>query len=380
MPFLSAFLKHVLTHEDGTPNNHLIMLIFTFLPYVGLIANPASAIISDKFRIGKYIISLNCFAGSILALCLAQTAEPWTALWGVQVKFLVILPLMLLSSFFLHPLHTLIDAETMRFLNEHSTREKYGSYRLLGTAGWSVACIVIGWLVVVTQREAVIYYGMAVGYGMLGFVTLRGLQVKPVSEGIKIPWKHLKADHLFQWFLAFVFLNGVVSMACFNYMAYFFDDILKSYFHMGLIFGTWTFFEFPVMLYSHKLIRRMGNRWYIVIGMALNAARLFLFSRFTCETPFLWKFSVALLQGPAFAFTFNGMIDFVDRQAHENMRATYFALTTVARFTLAGSLGGLLGGIIINNWGAAMLMLWGSYMLITLILFFLVFVRGHGPG
>ena len=380
MPFLSAFLKHVLVHPDGTPNNHLIMLVFTFLPYIGLIANPASAIISDKFRVGKYIISVNCFAGSVLALCLAQTAEPWTALWGVQTKFLIILPLMLLSFFFLHPLNTLIDAETMRFLNEHSTREKYGSYRLLGTVGWSVACIVIGWLVVVTQREAVIYYGTAVGYSALGFVTLRGLQVKPVAEGIKIPWKHLKADTMFQWFLAFVFLNGIVSMACFNYMAYFFDDITKNYFDMGLIFGTWTLFEIPVMLYSHKLIRRMGNRWYIVVGMALNAARLFLFSQFTLETPFLWKFSVALLQGPAFAFTFNGMIDFVDRRAHENMRATYFALTTVARFTLAGSLGGLLGGIIINNWGAAMLMRWGSYVLIALILFFLVFVRGHGAS
>lgn len=379
MPFLSAFLKHVLTHEDGSPNNHLIMLVFTFLPYVGLISNPASAIISDKFRAGKYIISLNCFAGSFLALGLAQTAEPWTALWGIQLKFLIILPLMLFSSFFLHPLHTLIDAETMRFLNEHSSREKYGSYRLLGTIGWSVACIIVGWLVAVTQRDSVIYYSSAVGYSALGFATLKGLKVKPTTEAIKIPWEHLKTDHMFQWFLVFVFLNGIVSMACFNYMAYFFDDIIQSYFHMGLIFGTWTLFEIPVMLYSHKLINRLGNRWFIVVGLALNALRLFLFSKFTLGTPFLWKFTVALLQGPAFAFTFNGMIDFVDRQAHENMRATYLSLTTVARFTLAGSLGGLLGGIVINVWDAAMLMHLGGYALAALIIFFLVIVRGHKP-
>lgn len=377
MPFISSFLKHVLIHEDGTPNNYLIMLVFTFIPYIALIANPILAIISDKFRVGKYIISINCFAGSILALGLAQTAEPWTAAWGIQVKFLIILPLMLLSSFFLNPLHTLIDAETMRFLNKHSSREKYGLIRMPGTVGWSIACIVIGWLVTITQRESVIYYGAAIGYSLLGFVALKGLHVKPVSKAIKIPWQHLKADRMFQWFLIFIFLNGIVSTACFNYTAYFFDDITKSYFHMGLIFGTWTILEIPIMLYSHKLIRRMGNRWFIVVGMGLNAIRLFLFSQFTLETPFFWKFTVALLQGPAFAFTFNGIIDFVDRQAHENMRATYLALTTVIRFTLASSFAGLLGGLVINSWGTAVLMRSGSYMFIVLVVIFLVFVRGH---
>jgi MFS family permease len=379
MPFLSAFLKHVLVNPDGSPNNNLIMLIFTFLPYIGLVANPASAIISDKFRLGKHIISFNCFIGGFLAIGLAQSAEPWAVIWGIRVKFLVILPLMLFSAFFLHPLHTLLDAETMRFLNKHSSREKYGSIRLLGTVGWSVACIVIGWLVTVTQREAIIYYGSAVGYFLLGFATLKGLHVKPVSEAIKIPWKHLKADRMFQWVLVFIFFNGIISMACFNYMAYFFDDVTKSYFRMGLIFGTWTIFEIPVMIYSHKLISRMGNRWFIVVGMTLNAIRLFLFSQFTLATPFLWKFTVALIQGPAFAFTFNGFIDFIDRQAHDDMRATYLALANIARFTIAGSLAGLLGGIVINIWGTAALMQVGSYSFVGLVVFFLVFVRGHGP-
>lgn len=380
MPFISVFLKHVLVNQDGSPNNHLIMLIFTFLPYIGIIATPAAAIISDKFRLGKHIIAFNCFIGGIMALGLAQTAEPWADVWGVRMKFLVIFPLMLLSAFFLHPIHTLIDAETMRFLNKHSSREKYGSIRMPGTVGWAVSCIVIGLLVTITQRDAVIYYGSAVGYFALGFATMKGLHVKPVSKAIKIPWNHLKKDHLFQRFLLFIFLNGIVEMACFNYMSYFFDDVMKSFFHMGLIFGTWTIFEIPIMLYSHKLISRMGNRWFIIVGMSLNALRLFLFSQFTLETPFLWKFSVALIQGPAFAFTFNGLIDFVDRQAHEDMRATYLSLMNVARYTIAGSVAGLLGGLVINTWGTVALMRTGSYLLIGMVLFFLVFVRGHGPG
>lgn len=380
MPFTSAFLKHVLINPDGSPNDNLIMLIYIVLPYIGLVANPASAIMSDKFRLGKHIITFNCIIGGFLALVLAQTAEPWTVLWGVKIKFLIILPLMLLSAFFLQPLHTLIDAETMRFLNTHSTREKYGSFRLLGTIGWSVSCIAVGWLVTVSQREAIIFYGAAIGYFALAFAAIRGLHIKPVSEAIKIPWRHLKKDRMFQWFLVFIFLNGIVAMACFNYMAYFFDDIMKSYFRMGLIFGTWTIFEIPIMIYSHKLISRLGNRWFIVIGLTLNAIRLFLFSHFTLETPFFWKFLAALIQGPAFAFSFNGIIDFVDRQAHEDMRATYLSLMNVARFTVAGSLAGFLGMMVIKQWGTSALMNIGGYSFAGLVVFFLVFVRGHGPS
>ncbi len=380
MPFISAFLKHVLANPDGTPNNNLIMSIYIVLPFVGLIANPASAILSDTFRLGKHIITFNCICGAVLALIMAQTAEPWTVHWGVKVKFLLLFPLMLVSTFFEQPLGTLIDAETMRFLNRHSTREKYGSFRLLGTVGWSVACIIVGWLVTVTQREAIIYYGTAVGYFALALATVKGLHVKPVSEAIKIPWEHLRKDHMFQWFLVFIFLNGIVAMACFDYMAYFFDDIMQSYFRMGLIFGTWTIFEIPVMLYSHKLLERLGNRWFIVTGLALNALRLYLFSRFTLETPFVWKFLAALIQGPAFAFTYNGFIDFVDRQAHEDMRATYLSLMNIARFTVAGALAGFLGMLVINRWGTSMLMRIGAYIFAGLVLFFLVFVRGHGPA
>lgn len=379
MPFLSAFYKHVLVNDNGTPNDNYIMLIFIVLPYVGLIANPASAIISDIFRLGKHIITLNCFIGCVLGIVLAQSAEPFTAHWTVHGKFLLIFPMMILCTFFVQPLHTLIDAETMRFLNTHSRREKYGSYRLLGTLGWSITCIVIGWLVTVTKRDAIFFYGMAVGYAALGFATLKGLNVKPVAESIKIPWRHLRGDRMFQWFLVFIFLNGIVASACFNYMAYFFDDIMKSYFSMGLIFGTWTLFEIPVMLYSHSLLRRLGNRWFIVIGLSFNAIQLLLFSWFTLQTPFIWKFTVALLQGPAFAFTFNGIIDFVDRQAHKDMRATYMSLMNISRFTVAASLGGLIGGTIVKTLGASALMRFGGYSLFALMIFFLVFVKGHGP-
>jgi PPP family 3-phenylpropionic acid transporter len=379
-PFFSAFFKHVLVNADGSPNTNLIMTIYIFLPYIGLIANPASAVISDRFGLGKRLITFTCIAGAILCVCLAQTAESWTAAWTVHAKFLVIFPLMLLSSFFIQPLNTLVDAETMRFLNRHSNRERYGTFRLWGTFGWSVSCIVMGWLVSVSDHEALIFYGSAFGYCLVAVATIKGLQVKPSAQPIKIPWNHLKKDTMFQWFLAFVFIEGIISIACYNYMAFFFDDVMHSYFYMGLIFGTWTILEIPAMMYSHKLLQWIGNRWLIVVGMGFNALRLILFSRFTLETSFTEKFFVALLQGPAFAFTFNGFMDFVDRQAHDHMRATYLSLMNIARLTVAGSLGGLFGGMIISAWGTSALMRTGGIVIGVLAVFFLIFVRGHGPG
>lgn len=374
-PYFGIFYKHVIVDADGAPAIGLIGLIFFVMPLVSLVANLPAGILADKFRSGKHLITLFCFGVSLFAALIGLVGEDFAHGWTANGKFLYIFVLLFFLNFFFYPIMPMLDAETLHFLNRHFRREFYGAYRLWGTYGWSVSSILMGVLLFYFHHDPLIFYCAALAFAVFGFATGSGIDARPAAAPIIIPWNHLKKDILFRWFLLFIFLHGVVTTSSFTYTGYFFDDVLKTPLEIGFILGTWAVFEIPVMIFSRQLIDRFGNRRLIVSGLLLSGARLILFSFFTLETPFLWKWAAALLHGPGFGLSQLGIIDFVDRQAHPAMRATYMSISTVARMSLASALGGILGSALIERWGGAFLMQFCGWVTIALIFFFVFLVR-----
>ena len=374
-PYFGIFFKHVIVNADGTPAIGLIGLIFFVMPLVSLIANIPAGIIADTFRSGKHLITFFCFGAAFFASLIGLTGGDFAHHWELGGKFIFIFIMLFFFNCCLMPLAPMIDAEALLFLNRHSRREWYGVYRLWGTYGWSIATVLMGVLLFHFRSDSLIFYGTAVAFVLLGLVSWSGIEARPSAAPIQIPWGHLKKDTLFQGFLIFIFLNGVVSNAASNYTGYFFDDVMKTPLEIGLIFGTWTLFEIPVMMFSRALMDTFGNSRLIMMGLLLNGLRLILFSFFTLETPYLWKLTASFLQGPGFGLTHIGIIDFVDRQAHPNMRATYMSIMNVARMSLASALGGIMGSWMIARWGSAFLMQFCGFGLIALIFYFAFLVR-----
>jgi PPP family 3-phenylpropionic acid transporter len=369
-PFASIFLKRVLVNGSGKPAIELIGILYTILPFVGILATMSASLIADKFHLGRKIIAYCCIIAGLSAIVLGQSAEPWTILWPLEQRFIFVLVLLLVYGFGTGPINGLLDAETLHFLNVENAREKYGTYRLWGTYGWFVSTIAMGVLLTQFHDLAFMYYGTAAGCLMLGIATLFRMSKGEVPKLEKIPFNHLGKNRRFQVFLVYMFMYGVIYNMTFSYLGYFFDDVMQSFWQMGLIFGTWTIFEIPVMMFSHKLIRRFGNRRLIVIGLALNAVRLILFGTFTLQTPYAYKFLVALLQGPGYAFTQIGFIDYIDRQAHHNMRATYLNAANIAQNTIGASVGGIIGSVIIRQLGSTAMFSVSGFAIIGLTIFF----------
>jgi PPP family 3-phenylpropionic acid transporter len=377
-PFASIFLKRVLVSPDGRPAIELIGIIYTILPLIGIVANMAAALIADRFHLGRKIIVVNCIISAVAAVLIAQSAQSWTVAWSLQQRFGFIVVLMILLGFGIGPIHGLLDAETLHHLNRHGSREKYGTFRLWGTYGWSVAAIGMGGLLTLTANLGCIYYGAALGYLLLGIAAGFKVSGSKLERPAKIPLSHLRHNRRFQIFLLFIFLNGLIYNTATNYLGYFFDDIMRDFWQIGLIFGTWTIFEIPIMLYSHKIMARWGNRRLLAVGLAFNALRLLLFSTFTLQTPYALKFAIALLQGPAFALTHIGFIDYVDRQAHPHLRATYLSVASLVQNTIGASVGGILGGLVISHMGSAALFRICGFAIFGLMFFFLFAVKSDG--
>src|SRR4030042_1935349 len=334
-PFFGIFYKHVIVNADGTPAIGLIGLLFFVMPLVSLIANIPAGIIADKFHSGKHLITVLCFGVAIFAALIGLAGEDFARPWGLGGKFIFVLVMLF-------------------FLN---------------------CCFLLFHF----RHDPLIFYGAALAFIVLGFASFSGIRTRPAAQPIIIPWNHLKKDSLFQWFLVFIFFIVVGSNPYYTYTGYFFDDVMKTPLEIGLILGTWTIFEIPVMKFSRKLIGVFGNRWLIVSGLFLNGIRLIIFSFFTMETPFFWKWATALLQGPGFGLTHLGIIDFVDRRAHPDMRATYLSIMNVARMSLSSALGGILGSWLIKWRDGAFLMQFCGWGSLALILLFVLLVKRHAP-
>ncbi|MBN2530099.1 MAG: MFS transporter [Deltaproteobacteria bacterium] len=379
-PFSAVFFKHALVHPDGTPANDLIGWIYFFMPLVGIAANIPAGIMADKLQLGRHLITFFCFAVAIFTLLTGMSGDCFTNDWPLETKFAWMFAAVMAYYMFSMPIVPTVDGETMTHLNRIGQHDDYGKIRVFGTFGWSVACIIMGLILHVDYHLPIIYYASSVAFLVLGIVSLRGLNFKKKSPLAHIPWDHLKKDRLFVLFLGFSLISGILWSASFLYTSYFFDDVLDSPFEMGLVFGTWTVFEVPVMLFSRQLIQKLGNRWLIIFGLLLNGIRLVLFSLFTIDTPFMWKWAAASLQGAGFGMLHLGTIDFIDRRSHEHMKSTYMNLASLVRFTLASAVAGKMGAWIITTYGAEHLMMVTGVGSLILIFFFATFVKGNGPG
>ncbi|MBN2716919.1 MAG: MFS transporter, partial [Deltaproteobacteria bacterium] len=356
-PFSSVFFKHALLRPDGTTADDLIGWIYFFMPLIGIFANIPAGILADKLQLGRHLITFFCFAVALFTFLTGLSGSSLTAHLPLEMKFVWMFVAVMAYYMFSMPLVPTVDGEAMTYLNRIGHPESYGTYRVFGTLGWSVACILMGLTLYLVYHLPIIYYGSAIAFLLLGIVSMRGLRFRKKSALVNIPWEHLRRDRLFVLFLVFSLLSGIMWAASFLYTSYFFDDVLDNPFQMGLVFGTWTIFEIPVMLFSRQLVQKMGNRWLIVTGLLLNGIRLVLFSMFTLETAFVWKWAAATLQGAGFGMLHLGTIDFVDRRSHDNMKSTYMNIASLVRITLASAIGGKMGAWIIASYGADTLML-----------------------
>ena len=381
-PFAAIFFKRILTNPDGTPAIHLIGIIVASVPVVGFFANLIVGVFADKFSISRKLIAILSFAGAVIALLVGLCGTRAAVVLPLEQKFTLLFFAVLAYNFVIISLNPLVDSETLQFLNKHSDRKKFGSFRIWGTYGWAVAALIMGIILTLAakylqpdtgENYRFIYYSGAIAMLALGIL---GTKAHPqISQKPKVSYKHIFKDSLFTRFLIFVFLEGIVMTSTENYLGYFFDDVMETPLQIGMVYCFWTTFEIPVMAYSDKLLKRFGNKKIMIAGMFFIIAELFLFSMFQRNTPFILKFSATLMHGLAFSLHYIGLMDYLDRYAHKDMRTTYLATMNIAKTTLATVAGGALGAIVIANFGSSALMRGGAVCMIFLAVFFLTFVK-----
>jgi len=372
VPYFTLYLSRILVFEDGRTANHLVGLFMLLFNGLVLLSTPIAGYVSDRFRIGKWVLT-GCAAGVAVGAVLIAVPG-FLAPLPLELTLAVALPGVALAGFCLHPIVPLIDSQTLQYLHHaRGQASDYGRIRMLGSVGFILSTLLIA--VILTRTDQVAWTFALFAAGFLGVAAVAGTGVSVKPEPVRIPWKHLKRNRRFQRFLLFAFLASLGMNSAFLFTSYFLEDVGTGFMIMGLTFAVSIAPEVPVMFNSGAIIRRIGAARMILLGVAAQVVKLTLFVVFASSAT-TWIFAViSVFHGIGFGLLYTGCVNFVDDASHPNMRATYqnlFRLLWVA----AVAAGGPISGAVIEIWNTTALMATYAALLAVTGAYFVFFVTG----
>jgi len=288
-------------------------------------------------------------------------------------RFLIFIPVVAAYALFIAPVMPLIDNTVMEMLGER--RIEYGKQRFWGAVGWGIAALLVGWWI---ERSGLhwtfIIYFVVMSAGLL---VIWFLPVRQTSIGSKF-WQGLRSLLLnWQWaiFLLLVFIGGTILSMISSFLFLYLNDMSASKTVMGLSLTVATLSEMPVLFFSEHILKRWSARGLLIFALLISAMRSLAYSFINTSALVL---VVQLLHGPSFSAMWVAGVSYANKIAPQGMGATAQGLFSGVQLGLAGTFGGLIGGVLYENLGAVMMFRWVGMIGLAAVLLFLLLGRTAG--
>jgi MFS family permease len=352
--YFTLYYKELIVSPSGEPMYEVIGTIMLVQSMAAFTAPLIAGYLADKYQITNRLITICSFGVALgITLVLIPGLSPFAGL-SLTGKLMLIFPGAITATFFIKPLVPLIDTGTLKALEERDGHaDHYGQVRLAGSIGWILCCILVGRWLDRTGRlvDSLIIY--VVAFAILGLVASRGFNT--TVKKVDLSWKYLLSDKI----LRTIITIGVVRMfgfsMAFTYTGVFLSEMNMTYAQMGLAFGLAAILEIPFFFNSGWLIRKMGGKNLMVIGMTIQIIRLALFFLFPNVGNAYFYVAVQTLMGLGFCLYLTGYIHILHRIAPKDLKASYQNIFYV--FTaFAGIFSGFTASFIVKYWGINTLM------------------------
>lgn len=347
-PFLALYYR-----QSGLTEGQ-IGLLAGIPPLLGLIAAPLWGALADATQQHK----------RLLALAVVGTAGA-VALLSQIASLGLLVPVVALYAFCNTPIMPLVDNSVLLLLGDR--KADYGKHRLWGAVGWGVAAPVLGALI---ERFG-LSWAFSAALLLLGscLYAVQRLAVQPVSMGQPF-WQGMRF-FVTRWpwivFLITLFLNGVAAGVGHNFLFLYLDQLHASKTLMGISLLVEAVSEVPVFFFGNRLLQRWGARGLLLVALGANALRMFSYALM----PAAWLvLPIHLLHGLTFSAMWIAGVSYANRAAPPGMGATAQGLLSGVSLGLAGATGALVGGVLYEWSGPALMFAWSGVVVLVGFLFF----------
>ncbi len=278
------------------------------------------------------------------------------------------LVLVVMQALFGGPVISLADNATMAMLGEE--RHMYGRVRLGGTLGWGLAAPIVG---AVVERYGLRFnFSIYTAFMLLALAAAQQLHFGrgPTERSFLAGVRELLADRKWILFLAIVFIAGIGNAAITSYLFLYLQEIGTSPVWMGWALTISTAAEFPALFFADRLMKRLGSRGLLALGLAATGLRCMLYG--IVAVPWI-ALAVQLLQVATFPILLVAGVSYANENAPPGLGATAQSIFGSAFVGFGYAAGGFLGGVLLDYVGVqGMYFTFGVGILLAAVIFSLL--------
>ena len=239
---------------------------------------------------------------------------------------------------------TLTLTNSLSFRNLSDPDKYFGSIRVLGTIGWIVAGVLVGFgLNAISSQPIYLAAGSSALLGVFSFVlphTPPSRESRSLSDTLGLPALALLKDRSFLVFVISSFLITIPLAFYFTWGNRFFQDVHVPYpTALQGILGQGS--EIVFMLLLPIGLARIGTKWMLAVGMLAWCMRYAVFA--SENLPGIIALGLPL-HGVCYDFFFVVAYLYVDREAPKHLRASAQAMITFVLLGAGMFVGNLLAG------------------------------------
>lgn len=321
-PFLTPYLK-----QRGLSFTE-IGIIYGTMGIVSILSQPVWGFITDKYSNKRFVLLCMMLACSLVILNLVFTM---TFYW-ILVSIIVLI-------IFQNAITPVADAYSCEIIEKHSSIQ-YGKVRLMGSLGWAVTALVMGYVISWLGDNSVFYvysFAMLVGAGLVYTINFAG---QPSRRKICVAdMVNLIKDYRIILFIISVIFVNIAMASNSNYLPILIENTGGDITKVGYVFFLSAISELPTFFIGAKLLKRYGEINLYIAGILIFAIRFFLNS--ICSS-YLWVLAVQVSHGISFGLYFLAAVQYLNKNTPPAMRTS--AMTLLAAANAVGVFIGSIGG------------------------------------
>ena len=356
-PYIALYFSSI--GLDGSQ----IGLLLALLPLVSFLVQPLWGLFSDVYHLHRRALVLACFGVALSMLG-----------FGLTTALPLLLLFTILHAMMKGPINLLATSLALEYLEREALPDGFGSMRLWGSIGFSVASFGIGaWFVDNAVWWIVPFY--AVAHVALGLVALTLPDAEVHGEAHWREGLHLlRKERSLAIFLLGILLVGFTTGIVNNYLAVYLVDIAAAGWLIGAAQALSALLEVPLMARVPAFLNRWGMRLVLVGGVAMLPVRWLLYA--VIDRPLLVLPTQALHSIAMTSLLVVG-VTYVNRLLLARWRASGQALYTAALHGIGPSLGLFAAGFIYEQ--AGITLVWLASALVGLVGTLILALVVHTP-
>lgn len=312
-----------------------IGLIAGITPLIMLFAAPFWTGIADRNRSHRLVMSL-----ALLVTAMVISLFPF---------FRTYLPILLLAigmQIFFSPISALADSATMYMLGDQ--RDQYGRVRLGGTIGFGAAAWIAG--SVVENHGLRIAFWIGASLMLAAFLVSQKMvhDPTPPNKDNQRDLRKLLTNPSWLIFLLLAFAGGIGTAATNTYLLPFLAELGAGESLMGIIITVGTVFEFPVLFFGSRLVRRFTPYRLFILGLLVTGGRFLLFGFSTSPT---WIIVLQIFAGFTFGAMWLAGVAHAYASAPPGYTASAQGMLSAMVFGIGAAVGNFSGGLLLEALG-----------------------------